>query len=220
MKTMSQTENLRSLTIKVEGINSYAEAKMWLAGQSETVARVTSVSGNGDLVQTPWVEEGAFVDPTAQLIGGIIVKRGCYIGPMAVVRIDEKQTPEPLFIDECSNIQDAGIVHSTTQHIGKRVIVAHQAIVHGARVEDDVTIYIQAVVDGGGTILGKGCFMHQGSYVGKGIIVPENRYIAPGAKVLSQAEADALPPVPDELKSLSNHVLEHNKLHTARYLGV
>lgn len=217
---MSGNNNLRPLPIEVEGVNSYASAKMWLANQSETVAAVTAVSQDGALVQRPWVEDGAFVDPTAQLIGGIIVKLGCYIGPMAVIRIDEKELLEPLVIEEGSNIQDCAVVHSTTQHIGKRVIVAHQAIVHGARVEDDVTIYIQAVVDGGGTVLGKGCFMHQGSYVGKGINVPENRYIAPGVKVLSQAEADALPPVPEELKRMRNHVLEHNKLHTARYLGV
>jgi hypothetical protein len=54
--------------------------------------------------------------------------------------------------------------------------------------------------------------------VGKGITVPEERYVAPGVKVLDQAAADALPPVPDELVALRTHVLEHNRAHVARHL--
>jgi carbonic anhydrase/acetyltransferase-like protein (isoleucine patch superfamily) len=92
------------------------------------------------------------------------------------------------------------------------VIVAHQAIVHGATVEDDVTIYIQAVAVGN-TVLGKGCFLHQGSYVGKGLSLAPDRYVAPGQKVLTQAEADALPEVPESLLDIHRTVIEHNRHH-------
>jgi carbonic anhydrase/acetyltransferase-like protein (isoleucine patch superfamily) len=215
---MSLSQNTRSLVIEVEGVDSRAAAVKWLTEQPETIVKVTTVLENGTLVQRPVIEDGAFVDPTAQLIGGMIVKCGCYIGPLAVIRLDEKESYEPLIIGEDSNIQDCAIVHSATQHIGRKTIVAHQAIVHGARIEDHVTIYIQAVVDGGGAVVGKNCFLHQGSYVGKGINVPEDRYIAPGAKVLTQARADALPVVPKELKALREHVIEHNMAHVNRHL--
>jgi len=196
------------------------DARMWLDAQSETVRRVTRVDPSGRLVQEPVVEDGAWVDPTARLIGGMIIGAGCYVGPYAVIRLDEKPSPEPLIIGRGSNVQDGAVIHSTTQRIGSRVIVAHQAIVHGAIVEDDVTIYIQAVVDGGGTVIGRGAFLHQGSYVGKGVHVPPGRYVEPGRKVLTQAEADALGPVPGALLHVREHVLESNDAHVRRYLSL
>lgn len=212
---MSTKLSLRPLVI--EAPIAAREFEPWLRGQSELVRRTTALSPSGCVYQRPWLDEATYVDPTALLIGGMIISRGCYVGPYAVIRLDEKPTLEPLFIDEESNVQDCAVIHSTTQHIGKRVIIAHQSIVHGARIEDDVTIYIQAVVDGGGTVIGRGCFLHQGSYVGKGINLPEGRYVEPGRKILTQAEADALPTVPEALLKVRAHVLEHNREHVTRH---
>ena len=208
--------NLRSLLLD-EKLPPNTTFESWLESQNDAVKAVTTEQ-EGRLYQHPVVEEGAFVDPTAQLIGGVIVKKGCYIGPFAVVRLDEKPTIEPLVIEEGSNIQDGAIVHSTTQHIGRRVIVAHQSIVHGAVVEDNVTVYIQAVVDGGGTVIGRGSFLHQGAYVGKGIRIPENRFLDAGQKVLDQHTADSLPPVPKQVREIADHVLELNDGHVQRCL--
>jgi carbonic anhydrase/acetyltransferase-like protein (isoleucine patch superfamily) len=196
------------------------DVNMWLEAQSEAVRRVTRIDASGRLLQEPVVEDGAWVDPTARLIGGMIIGAGCYVGPYAVIRLDEKPTPEPLIIGRGSNVQDCAVIHSTTQRIGSRVIIAHQAIVHGAVVEDGVTIYIQAVVDGGGAIVGRGAFLHQGCYVGKGVRVPAGRYVEPGRKILTQAEADALGPVPEALLHVREHVLESNDAHVRRYLSL
>ncbi len=215
---MTVPSNLRSLPLRVAADN----LRDWLATQSDAVREVTSLDG-GVLVQRPVISD-TFVDPTAQIIGGAIIHSGCYIGPYAVVRLDEKPTPEPLIIGRDTNLQDFSVVHSTTQSIGERVVVAHQAIVHGAVIEDDVTIYIQAVADGGGTIIGRGGFLHRGSYVGRGIRVPEGRYVPPGQCVLTQAEADALAEVPEELRAMRDHVLElnasHCRMHSAHAFAV
>jgi len=210
--------NTRPLTLN-PAVTGGEEAASWLDKQPEEVRRTTHLTHGGGLAQRAVVEPGAFVDPTAQLIGGMIVSKGCYIGPYAVIRLDEKPDAMPLVIGADTNIQDCAIVHSTTQRIGARVIVAHQAIVHGAVVEDDVTIYIQAVVDGGGTVIGRGCFIHQGAYVGKGIKVPAGRYVEPGQKVLTQEQADALGPIPDALVHVRDHVMELNESHARRHLA-
>ncbi|MDJ0762913.1 MAG: hypothetical protein QNJ97_07995 [Myxococcota bacterium] len=217
MTETTNLHNLRPLVVDVPGITTRDSALRWLEQQNKAIQAVTSVAKDGTLVQTPAVSKDAYVDPTAQLIGGVIVERGCYIGPCAVIRLDEIDPMAPLVIEEDSNVQDGALVHSTTRRIGSRVIVAHQAIVHGADVDSDVTIYIQAVVDGGGTVIGKGSFLHQGSYVGKNIQVPDNRYVAPGVKVLTQAEADTLPPIPAPLNQLRATVLEHNRSHVTRH---
>lgn len=214
---MSIQLNLRPLVV-ASPIDSPRDFENWLCSQSEGVRRTMAMSPSGSPYQKPWIDERAYVDPTACLMGGMVISRGCYVGPYAVIRLDEKPDLEPLFIDEESNVQDGAIIHSTTQHIGKRVIVAHQAIVHGARVEDDVTIYIQAVVDGGGTVIGQGCFLHQGSYVGKGIALAQGRYVEPGRKILTQADADALPGVPEALLKVRAHVLELNAAHVGSHL--
>jgi carbonic anhydrase/acetyltransferase-like protein (isoleucine patch superfamily) len=209
---MSALINLRPHPIVVPGIDSLDDAMRWLGAQSDGVRSVTCVDGHGRLQQHPVLDPDSYVDPTAVLIGGIVVRRGCYIGPHAVVRLDEKVGPEPCVLGEGSNIQDGAVVHAHTPRIGDRVIVAHQAIVHGATVEDDVSIYIQAVADGD-TVLGRGSFLHQGCYVGKGLTLAPDRYVAPGQKVLSQDEADALPEVPEALIAIRHAVLEHNRNH-------
>jgi carbonic anhydrase/acetyltransferase-like protein (isoleucine patch superfamily) len=211
-------QNLRPLVLNHDVPNTTSR-ESWLKNQSKEIQAVTSIEDE-QLVQRPCIETGAYVDPTAQLIGGILVRRGCYIGPYAVVRLDEKTSPEPLVLGEGSNLQDGSVVHAPTTHIGSRVIVAHQAIVHGAVIEDNVTLYIQAVADGGGTIVGRGCFLHQGAYVGKGIRVAPNRFIDAGRKVLTQSDADRLPEVPPEIRALSEHVLESNDSHVRRYLAM
>ncbi len=209
---MSVICNQRSHPIDVPGVEGLEEAVRWLAAQSDEVRAVTAVDGLGRVSQHPSVHPESFVDPTAVLIGGILVRRGCYIGPHAIVRLDEKVGCEPCILGERSNIQDCAIVHAQTSRIGRRVIVAHQAIVHGATVEDDVTLYIQAVADGD-TVLGRGCFLHQGSYVGSGLTLAPGRFVAPGQRVLTQAEADRLPEVPDELEAIREAVLENNRCH-------
>ncbi len=217
---MSRNANHRPLPIIVDGISNEKEARGWLELQSAEVRAVTAVVDGGKLVQRPLIEKGAFVDETAVLIGGMIIKKGCYVGPYAIVRLDEKMKPEPLILGEDSNLQDCAVVHSNTTQIGRRVIVAHQSIVHGAEIKDGVTIYIQAVVDGGGTVVEEGCFLHQGSYVGKGIQMPRGRYVAPGQKILTQKEADQLPPVPTELLTIRENVLADNRAHVMRHFEV
>lgn len=197
-----------------------ATATQWLTQQSTIVQEVTTLNGNGILSQGPVVKHGAFVDPTARLIGGMIISEGCYVGPYAVIRLDEKNQSEPLVIGKNSNIQDCAIVHSTTSEIGENVIVAHQAIVHGAKLCNNVALYIQAVADGNGTVIGEGAFLHQGSYVGKNIQIHPNTLVPAGAKILTQTQADKLGPVPDALKDIQCHVLELNDAHNKRYLGM
>jgi carbonic anhydrase len=189
----------------------------WLKKQSVDIQKIT-FEENGELLQKPFIDCKAYVDDSAMLIGGMIISKGCYVGPYAVIRLDEISVAEPLIIGENSNIQDCAVIHSTTTSIGKNVIIAHQAIVHGAVIEDNVTIYIQAVVDGGGTVIGKNSFLHQGSYIGKNIKIPPNSYVAPGEKIITQTQADSLPPVPEELIHVRANVMEHNKHHTSNYL--
>lgn len=209
--------NLRPFPLFIKEASTRESAERWLDGQPRDVRRVTYLDAEGRLMQKPVVEPGSYVDPHALLIGGLIIRPGCYIAPFAVIRLDENNVPEPLIIGTQSNIQDHALVHSHTTRIGNRVIVAHQAIVHGAILQDEVTLYIQATADGDGTVIGRGSFLNQGAYVGKGIEIPPGRHVAPGQKVLTQKEADNLPPLPENLVEIQKQVLELNQLHVERH---
>jgi carbonic anhydrase/acetyltransferase-like protein (isoleucine patch superfamily) len=174
-------DNLISFPLSI--VDHIDKPQQWLEKQNERIKAVTYIDQRNFLMQKPVVSPESWVDPSARIIGGVIIRRGCYIAPQAVIRLDENNSPEPLVIGDGTNIQDGAVVHAATRSIGREVIVAHQAIIHGAVVEDEVTLYIQAVVDGGGTVIGRGSFLHHGTYVGKGIQIPPDSYLAPGVRV-------------------------------------
>ena len=77
--------------------------------------------------------------------------------------------------------------------IGRRVSIAHQALVHGpAWVGDDTFVGMQAQVFN--ARVGKGSFIGPRALV-MGVDVADGRMVAPGAVVTDQKAADALPAV-------------------------
>jgi carbonic anhydrase/acetyltransferase-like protein (isoleucine patch superfamily) len=75
------------------------------------------------------------------------------------------------------NIQDGAIIHCTYQKtattIGNNVSIAHNAIVHGCTIEDEVLIGMGAIVMDG-AVIGKN------SIIGAGAIVTQNTIVPPG----------------------------------------
>lgn len=55
----------------------------------------------------PVVDSGAYVHPSAVLIGDVIVGQGCYIGPCATLRGDFG----PIILEEGVNVQDSCVLH-------------------------------------------------------------------------------------------------------------
>jgi carbonic anhydrase/acetyltransferase-like protein (isoleucine patch superfamily) len=133
----------------------------------------------------PEIHKSTFVDRTAVIIGNVKIGKNCGIFPCAVIRGDENS----IEIGDGSNIQDNCIIHVNATHktkIGKNVSVGHGAMVHGATVENDCIIGINATVLDGAKI-GKGSIVGANALVTSDTIVPENSLIlgVPG-KVVKQ----------------------------------
>lgn len=171
----------------------------------------------GRILQAPFFEEGAHVDARAELTGGVWVSRGVFIAPEAIVRMDEKSGLAPMIIGPDSNIQDEALVHADHAAIGARCIVAHDTVIHGATLEDDVTVYIKAIVDTDAHV-GAGCFLDAACYIGRGVTLPPDRYVGPMQAVRSDDEARALPEITPEHRAMREHVLLHNRGHAIRYV--
>src|SRR5882762_11792658 len=100
----------------------------------------------------PTIHPTAYVHPSAELIGRVILKKDASIWPLVVLRGDI----EYITVGEQCNIQDSTVVH--TSHdipvvLGKGVTVGHAAIIHGARV-------------GAYSLIGMGAILLDGSVIG------------------------------------------------------
>lgn len=94
----------------------------------------------------PTVEPGAFVAPSADLIGDVHVAEGASIWYGAVLRGDMM----PIRIGKRTSIQDQSVLHTTggwlACTVGEECTVGHGVILHGCTVADRVLVGMGSVV--------------------------------------------------------------------------
>jgi len=85
----------------------------------------------------PKIDPTALIDPSAQIIGHVEIARDVFVGPMTVIRADQRGPDgkvAPIVIDEEVNIQDGVIIHTeegTSVSIGPKTSIAHGVAIHG-----------------------------------------------------------------------------------------
>jgi carbonic anhydrase/acetyltransferase-like protein (isoleucine patch superfamily) len=125
----------------------------------------------------PKVAASAYIDPSAQVIGDVVVGERSSIWPNVTARGDVNS----IRIGDESNIQDNSVLHCDAGlfplNIGNRVTVGHLAMLHGCTIEDDCLIGIGAVVLNGAKI-------GTGSVIAAGAVVPEGAEIPAGSMVM------------------------------------
>ena len=124
----------------------------------------------------PTLGQGAWVAPSADLIGDVRLGARASIWFGAIVRADNT----PILLGEESNFQDGAIGHSdpgAPLTIGGRVTVGHQAILHGCTVEDESLIGMGARILNG-AVIGTQCI------VGAGALVTEGKRFEPRSLIV------------------------------------
>jgi carbonic anhydrase/acetyltransferase-like protein (isoleucine patch superfamily) len=85
----------------------------------------------------PEIDPTALIDPSAQIIGHIRISKDVFVGPLTVIRADQRGPDgkvEPIRIDTEVNIQDGVVIHSdpgASVIIGAKTSIAHGVIIHG-----------------------------------------------------------------------------------------
>ena len=107
---------------------------------------------------SPILEEGAYVDPAAVVIGDVVLGRDVSIWPMVVIRGDVNKVR----IGNRSNIQDGSVIHESRPRptnpdgypviIGEDVTVGHKVMLHGCNIGNRVLVGMGAIVLDGVTI--------------------------------------------------------------------
>lgn len=94
----------------------------------------------------PRFGSNCFLAETAVVIGDVSMGDHCTVWFNAVVRGDVNS----ITIGHDTNIQDGAVIHCTYEKaktvIGSNVSIAHNAVVHGCTVEDNVLIGMGAIV--------------------------------------------------------------------------
>jgi gamma-carbonic anhydrase len=94
----------------------------------------------------PQFGKNCFLAETAVVVGEVVMGDNCTVWFNAIVRGDVHS----ITIGDNTNIQDGAVIHCTYQKaktvIGNNVSVAHNAIVHGCTIEDNVLIGMGAIV--------------------------------------------------------------------------
>ena len=166
-------------------------------------ARIISVGG-----KTPQVDPGAFIAVGATLVGDVHVKKGASVFYGCVLRAEAA----PITIGEDSNVQDNTVMHTDEGMpvvIGARVSIGHQALVHGAIVDDDVLIGMHATVLNGAHV-GTESLVAAGAIVLEGTEIPACSLVAGvPAKVRREMTADGV----EKVRANAQSYLRLSALH-------
>ena len=126
----------------------------------------------------PSIHESVYISPSANVIGNVELAENASVWNCAVVRGDVGR----IEIGRFSNIQDCAVIHpgwtresdtGIAVHIGEYVSIAHGAVIHGAAIEDNVIISMNATVMNGAQI-GSNSIIGAGAVVTQGAIIPPN----------------------------------------------
>ena len=124
----------------------------------------------------PVISTGCYIDPSAQIIGDVILAEQASVWMNAVLRGDVNS----IRIGARSNVQDCAVLHGMRNLypviVGEMVTIGHNATVHGCVLEDAVLIGIGATVLNDARI-------GEGSIIAAGAVIPEHTVIPPNSLV-------------------------------------
>ena len=119
----------------------------------------------------PQVPSSCYIDPSAQILGDVVLGERSSVWMNAVLRGDVNS----IRVGSCSNVQDCSVLHGQRNLypvvVGDWVTIGHNATVHGCIVEDTVVIGMGARVLNNSRI-GEGCIIAAGSVVPEHTVVP------------------------------------------------
>jgi carbonic anhydrase/acetyltransferase-like protein (isoleucine patch superfamily) len=128
---------------------------------------------------TPVVDETAYVDQSAQVIGDVVIGAESSVWMNVVIRGDVHR----IRIGRRTNIQDLTMVHVMREThptlIGDEVTIGHSAVIHGTTIEDRVLIGMAAV-------LLNGVHVGHDSIVAAGTLLTEGTRIPPRSLVMGR----------------------------------
>ena len=121
----------------------------------------------------PYMGKRCFIAENAVVVGDVVMGDDCSIWYSAVLRGDVN----PIRLGDRVNIQDGAVLHTlhnrSVVEIGNDVSVGHNAIIHGAKVGNNVLV-------GMGAILMDNAVIADNTIIAAGAIVLSDKVLEPG----------------------------------------
>jgi carbonic anhydrase/acetyltransferase-like protein (isoleucine patch superfamily) len=140
--------------------------------------------------RAPEVSPGAWIAPTATLVGAVTVEEEASVWYGAVLRGDF----EPVVIRRGANVQDNSVLHGgeVVTEIGAGATVGHACVVHGATVGAEALIGNGALVLDG-AVVGRRALVAAGCTVPPGMTIPDGMMaVGVPAKITGEVRGGAL----------------------------
>lgn len=140
---------------------------------------------------SPQFGENNWLAPNATIVGNVVTGNDCTFWFNCVVRGDVNA----IVMGNRVNVQDGAVIHCTYKKtktmIGNNVSIAHNAVVHGCTIEDEVLVGMGAIIMDG-AVIGKNSIIAAGAIVTQNTVVPEGSiYAGNPAKFLKNVSPDA-----------------------------
>lgn len=147
---------------------------------------------------TPQLGEHVFVDPSAVVLGDVVLGDDCSVWPMTTIRGDMHRIR---IGDRCS-IQDGSVLHITHAGpynpegfpliIGNDVTIGHKALLHGCTLNNRILI-------GMGAIVMDGAIIESEVILAAGSIVPPGKVLKSGYLYRGSPAREARPLTEEEI---------------------
>ena len=168
------------------------------------MALIRSVRGH-----TPKFGNNCFVAENATVVGEVTMGDNCTVWFNAVVRGDVHS----ITIGNNTNIQDGAVIHCTYQKaktvIGSNVSIAHNAIVHGCTVDDNVLI-------GMGAIIMDDAHIGSQSVIAAGAVVLPGTIVEPGS-MYAGMPAKRIKDISEEMKAVIERTARNYPMYSEWY---
>lgn len=158
---------------------------------------------------SPKFGNNCFLADNAVVVGEVTMGDNCTVWFNAVVRGDVHS----ISIGDNTNIQDGAIIHCTFQKakttIGSNVSIAHNAIVHGCTIHDNVLV-------GMGAIIMDDAIVESNSVIAAGAVVLPGTHIAAGS-VYAGVPAKRVKDISDEMKIVITRTANNYPMYAEWY---
>lgn len=148
------------------------------------------------------VDDSVFLDPTARLVGDVMMSSDSSLLPGASIKGDKSEVE----VGEKSIIMNDATIESTEREktiLGEESFVSPGARIKGARIGDNALVGLDAVILEGADI-GEGSIVGTKSIVPEGMEVPENSLVmGQPAEVVREVSSEEI----QEIKDIREHVV-------------
>lgn len=158
----------------------------------------------------PKIGKNTFLAENATIIGDVTIGEDCSIWFGAVLRGDVNT----IILGDRVNIQDGAVIHTlfkrSQTHIGNDVSVGHNAVIHGARIEDKCLIGIgSTILDN--AVVGTGCIVAANALVlSNAVLEPNSVYAGVPARKVKDV-------TPEQRKEIIERIAHDYRMYASWY---